>query len=268
MIILGAPVEVNKTQGKILPRQWRHNIATECCKSIPIRFPRPKSPPSWLNKSSFLILLVFVLFGLPPPLHFVLISQFAFRHNYCEISTTLWSFSSRLSDPSFSHHFRQDPHAPAFNFSRHFVLDQWVAFCDFAISGGAFWRRLPTTTAGATFVKSAVAGSISAHYRHCPQPATFLSAAPSLKITWREEVMLWNGRKREVGALRMLRGVIAGCQCSNEGLARQRCEAEVVRCGYHQSGSDTVGTWAGINVRNVSNFGTVAVVVLYLCVLW
>ena len=53
MIILGAPVEVNKTQGKILQRQWRHNIATECCKSIPIRFPRPKSPPSWLNKSSF-----------------------------------------------------------------------------------------------------------------------------------------------------------------------------------------------------------------------
>ena len=64
----------------------------------------------------------------------------------------------------------------------------------------------------------------------------------------------------------MLRGVIAGCQCSNEGLARQRCEAAVVRCGYHQSGSDTVGTWAGINARNVSNFGTVAVVVVYLCV--
>ena len=63
----------------------------------------------------------------------------------------------------------------------------------------------------------------------------------------------------------MLRGVIAGCQCSNEGLARQRSEA-VVRCGYHQSGSDTVGTWAGINARNVSNFGTVAVVVVYLCV--
>ena len=63
----------------------------------------------------------------------------------------------------------------------------------------------------------------------------------------------------------MLRGVIAGCQCSNEGLARQRSEAEV-RCGYHQSGSDTVGTWAGINARNVSNFGTVAVVVVYLCV--
>ena len=34
----------------------------------------------------------------------------------------------------------------------------------------------------------------------------------------------------------MLRGVIVGCQCSNEGLARQRSEAAVVRCGYHQSG--------------------------------
>ena len=40
----------------------------------------------------------------------------------------------------------------------------------------------------------------------------------------------------------------------------------MVRCGYHQSGSDTVGTRAGINARNVSNFGTVAVVVVYLCV--
>ena len=139
MIILGAPVEVNKTQGKILPRQWRHNIATECCKSIPIRFPRPKSPPSWLNKSSFWY--YWSLFCLVcPPLHFVLLSQNAFRHNYCEISTTLWSFSSRPSDPPFSHHFCQDPHAPAFNFSRHFVLDRWVAFCDFAISGGGHFE--------------------------------------------------------------------------------------------------------------------------------
>ena len=115
MIILGAPVEVNKTQGKILPRQWRHNIATECCKSIPIRFPRPKSPPSWLNKSSFWYywsLLCLVC----PSHHFILISKYAFRDNYCE-TTTLWSFSSRPSDPSFSHHFRQDPHVPPFNFS-------------------------------------------------------------------------------------------------------------------------------------------------------
>ena len=95
MIILGAPVEVNKTQGKILPRQWRHNIATECCKSIPIRFPRPKSPPSWLNKSSFwwywsLLCLVC------PSLHFVLISKYAFRDNYCGFQQL---FDPLLLDP-------------------------------------------------------------------------------------------------------------------------------------------------------------------------